>query len=389
MNYLRRCCAEIDLDCIEKNLTEYKKRLKEPTELLCVVKACCYGHFDTAVVPFLEQELGVKWFAVANITEAHRLREMGIKGEILILGWTAPEYADELSKLNVIQACTELPYAEALSENLSEGMTLRLHCAVDTGMTRIGLTGTAEENARDLLAISELRGLKLEGIFTHFAVADSLEEDRVSYTQMQTQRILDTAKAAEELGVKLSQVHFSNSAGGLYHTDPRSTLTRLGIILYGLYPDPDVELPFEPEPVMTLKACVSQVKTISAGTTVSYGRTYKAEKPTKIATVTAGYADGYPRALSNKGEVLINGRRCRITGRVCMDQFMVDVSGAGDVKAGDEAVLIGTQGGERITADDIAKLTGTIGYEIVCGISARVPRVVFRHGKKLDDISLE
>ena len=185
-----------------------------------------------------------------------------------------------------------------------------------------------------------------------------------------------TAREAKKLGVELSQVHFLNSAGGVYHYDPESTLARLGIILYGLYPDADVPLPFEPEPVMSWYGMISQVKTIPVGTTVSYGRTFTAERETKLATIAVGYADGYPRALSNKGWVLINGKRCPVAGRVCMDQFMVDVTDAGEVKAGSYAVLMGSDGGERITADDIARLTGTIGYEIVCGISARVPRML-------------
>ncbi|MBR1422229.1 MAG: alanine racemase [Ruminococcus sp.] len=388
MKFPKRCYAEIDLDSIEKNLDSFRKGLPSSVEVLCVVKACCYGHFDEAVVPFLENELGVRWFAVANLTEANRLRKMGIKGEILILGWTYPEYTDELIKLNVIQACTELAYARELSQRAARGK-VRLHCAVDTGMTRIGLTGTAEENARDLLEMTQLSGVKLEGIFTHFAVADSLDEDKAAYTRAQRDKLLKTADKAEKLGVILSQVHFLNSAGGVYHADEKSTLARLGIILYGLYPDPDVPLPFELAPVMTLKAIISQVKEIEAGTSVSYGRTFTAEKRMKLATITAGYADGYPRLLSNKGYVLINGRRCPITGRVCMDQFMVDVTDAGEVKSGDEAVLIGCQGNERITADDIAKMIGTIGYEIVCGISARVPRAAYRHGELTGIYSLE
>ncbi len=377
MQFLKRCRAEISLDSVRFNTEQYKKFLGPSTELLCVVKADCYGHSDRIIVPFLENELGVKWFAVANITEAVRLREEGIKGNILILGMTACEYADELVRYDIIQACTELSYAQALCRCVTSGR-VRLHCAVDTGMTRIGLTGTAEENAEQLLEISRLGGVSLEGIFTHYACADTPDEDSCAYTAAQTERIKQTAKLAREKGVVLSQVHFLNSAGGIHHYDPESTLARLGIVLYGLYPDADVGLPFVPQPVMTFVGMISQVKTISPGTAVSYGRTFVADRRMKLATVCVGYADGYPRALSNKGEVLVNGHRCRITGRVCMDQFMCDVTDAGEVKPGDEAVLIGRQGSEQITADDIAKLTGTIGYEIVCGITQRVPRVCVR-----------
>ena len=374
MEFLKRCRAEISLDSIRYNAQQYKKFLGPKTELLCVVKANCYGHSDKIIVPFLEKELGVSWFAVANLTEAVRLREEGIKGNILILGMTPCEYADELVRYDIIQACTELSYAQALCRCETSGR-VRLHCAIDTGMTRIGLTGTPEENAEQLLEISKLEGVKLEGIFTHYACADTPDEESCAYTAMQTGRIKETARLAREKGVELSQVHFLNSAGGIHHYDSESTLARLGIILYGLYPDADTPLPFVPEPVMTFVGMISQVKTIMPGTSVSYGRTFTAQKEMKLATVCVGYADGYPRALSNKGEVLINGHRCRITGRVCMDQFMCDVTDAGEVKPGDDAVLIGRQGSEQITADDIAKLTGTIGYEIVCGISQRVPRV--------------
>lgn len=181
----------------------------------------------------------------------------------------------------------------------------------------------------------------------------------------------------------------SQLSGGVYYYNERSSLARLGIILYGLYPDPAKALPFEPKPAMEFKAAVAQVKYIDNGTDVSYGRTYTANGKVKLATVTAGYADGYPRALSNKGYVLINGKKCPITGRICMDQFMCDVTEVEDVKAGDEAVLIGAQGNEKITADDIGKMTGTIGYEIVCGISARVPRVISRHGEQTAVLEIE
>lgn len=374
MDFLRRCWAEIDFDSIKYNCEQYRKYLGDSTELMCVVKASCYGHSDRLCTPFLQNELGIKWFAVSNINEAERLRNCGITGEILILGYTPAEYADDLVKFNIIQACTEYDHAKRLSENCKTGK-VRIHAAIDTGMTRIGLEGGAEECCDTLEKISMLDGVSLEGIFTHYAVADETSGESEEYTKSQTEKILKVDDLLKAKGINLPQVHFLNSAGGIYYYNSRSTLARLGIILYGLYPNPAKSLPFEPKPALEFKSAISQIKYIEPGTTVSYGRTFKAEKRIKLATVTAGYADGYPRSLSNKGEVIIRGKRCKITGRICMDQFMCDVTDVPDAAVDDEVILIGGEGENRITADDIAAMTGTIGYEVICDISHRVPRI--------------
>lgn len=382
MNYLKRCEAVIDLDAVSRNLENYKAYLREGTELMCVVKASCYGHSDRAIVPYLQEKHGVRYFAVSNITEAIRLRECGITGDILILGYTCPDEAVNLAEHNIIQAVTEYSYAEALNEK-SGGRKVRCHCAIDTGMTRIGVRGSVSECADEIEKVSRLANISLEGVFTHFAVADSDGEDNYAYSDMQQKKILDVTEELTKRGITLRHSHFMNSAAGVYRNDSRSTLARLGIILYGLMPNTAKALPFELSPVMTLRATISQIKTVEAGTQVSYGRTYTADKPTKLATITCGYADGYPRALSNKGYVLINGKRAPITGRVCMDQFMCDITGIENVNAGDYAILMGTSGDERLTADDIADMTGTIGYEIVCGISSRVPRVIMSNNAEI------
>lgn len=377
MDFLRRCWAEISLDNIKYNYEQYRKLVPESTEIMCVVKASCYGHGDDIIAPFLQNELGVAYFAVSNVLEGIRLRDMGITGEILVLGYTPPENAEELIKYDIIQACTELSYAQKLSENIAG--KVRIHCAVDTGMTRIGLNGSAEESAEELVRISRLENISLEGAFTHFAVADGLDKESHIYTKQQSDKFFEVCSLAEKSGVRLKHKHTLNSAGGLFYYDSRNTLARLGIILYGLYPDPALTLPFEPKPVMTLKAVVSQVKYIDEGTTVSYGRTYKADKKVKLATVTAGYADGFPRALSNTGKVIIGGKLCNITGRICMDQFMCDVTEVENVSAGDEVILMGADSENEkitVTASDIAYKTGTINYEVVCDISNRVPRIV-------------
>ncbi len=381
MELLKRTWAEVNLDALAANICEYRKYLPQGTELMCVVKAACYGHSDLAVCPFLQEKLRVKWYAVSNAEEALRLRENGITGEILILGSTPPNAVSALADNDIIQALTDEAHAAALSDALA-GRKLRCHAAIDTGMTRIGLRGSPEEIAERLLRISKLSGIELEGIFTHYAVADSDKEDCKAYTAAQTEKFFAVRDAAAKLGLDLKQSHCLNSAGGVYCADPRSTLARLGIIMYGLYPDPATPLPFTPEPVMSLYSTISQIKRIEAGETVSYGRTFKADRPMTIATITCGYADGYPRALSNKGWVLVRGKRAPIIGRVCMDQFMIDLTGIEGVQQFETVTLIGTDGAETITADDIASLTGTIGYEIVCGISSRVPRVIFENGQK-------
>ncbi len=384
MTYLKRAWAETHLNRIKTNVDNFKRFLASETELLCVVKANCYGNGDDAVVPYLESELDIKWFAVSNIEEAKHLRDIGISHEILILGYTPPEYAKELVDYDIIQTITDESHAKELSECSPNGKKVRAHCAVDTGMTRIGVCERDLNKACDIIErISKLSGIRLEGIFTHFASADSDDEEDINYTQNQAEQITAVSYELKKRLVKLDQIHFLNSAGGIYHSSGRSTLARLGIIMYGLKPNSALEVPFKLEPVLDFKACVSMVKEVESGVCVSYGRTYTTTKPTKIATIPVGYADGYPRFLSNKGEVLIHGKRARIIGRVCMDQMMCDVTGI-DVKVGDVATLIGTDGVETITADDIAEIGNTIGYEILCNISKRVPRIVYNKGKEVD-----
>lgn len=379
MEFLKRAWAEVHLDRLKANAENYKKYLKAGTELMCVVKADCYGHGSVVCSKYLQEELSVKNFAVSNLNEAIELREGGIDGEILILGYTPPECAGLLSEYGIIQAVIEYDYAAALSDFARS--PVRCHIKLDTGMSRIGLRfETASDYADEIIRISELPNIKTEGIFTHLCVADSETDENREYTKKQISLIKSVRAELLSRDFSLSHCHFLNTAGGIFCSDGASSLARLGIILYGLTPNASLALPFEPAPVMELKAVVSQVKTVEKGTFVGYGRTFEATRTTKIATVSAGYADGVPRLLSNRGEVLVKGRRAKIIGRVCMDQFMTDVTGI-DVKPGDTVTIFGTSGKERITADDIAAICGTIGYEIVCGITKRVPRIYFNKGK--------
>lgn len=379
--YLKRAYAEIHLDRARRNVQKIKTLLKGDTAIMAVVKANAYGHDDKTMAELFES-VGINYFAVSNIHEAERLRKFGIKGEILILGYTSAEYVEVLADNNIINAAISYEHAKSLSD--STVRPIRCHVTIDTGMGRIGLREHSPQACADeVLEIMALPNLKVEGIFTHLAVADSNSEDDIAYTKNQREFILSVYDCLVQKGVKLPHVHFLNSAGGTYYCDERSTLSRFGIMLYGLYPNPELELPIELEPVMDLKAEIAYVKPLEKDSYVSYGRTFKAERDMIVATITIGYADGYSRLLSSKADVLIHGKRARIVGRVCMDQLMVDVTGI-DVKAGDIATIIGTDGDETITADSLASLYGTIGYEIVCGISKRIPRVIIDNGEIID-----
>jgi alanine racemase len=343
---------------------------------MAVVKADAYGHGDESICRCLAEECGIKYFAVSNLDEAIAVRGYCPDAEILILGYTPPEYAHEIAQYNIIQGIVSSEYAAALTENYSG--KIRCHIKIDTGMGRIGLKhDLPSECADEIKELCKMDGLSVEGIYTHFAVADSDSPDNIAYSDKQEKFILDTYDILVSQGIKLPHVHFMNSAACCYRNSPRSTLARAGIIMYGLHPDISLEIPEGLSPVMELKAVISHVKNVKAGDCISYGRTFTAEHEMRIATVTIGYADGYSRLLSSKGEILVHGKRCRIVGRVCMDQLMIDVTGV-QAESGDIVTLIGNDGGETITADNLASIYGTIGYEVVCGISKRVPRINIR-----------
>lgn len=377
--YLKRAWAEVSLEKLKKNIEIIKGLNSAGTEIMAVVKADAYGHGYERVVCCLAEECGIKYFAVSNLDEAIAVREYCPSAEILILGYTPPEYAHEISENNIIQGVVSKEYAQALCHNSPD--KVRCHVKIDTGMGRIGLRyDRPEDCAAEIADMMKTEGLSVEGIYTHFAVADSDDPDNIAYTDKQEKFITDTYDALAAMGIKLPHMHFMNSAATCYRNSSRSTLSRAGIIIYGLHPDISLDIPEGLEPIMELKAVISQVKTVPAGTCISYGRTFTSPEEMRIATVTIGYADGYSRLLSSKGEILVHGKRCRIVGRVCMDQLMIDVSDVPEAKSGDIVTLIGRDGGEMITADDLAAVYGTIGYEVVCGISKRVPRIYFdRH----------
>ena len=374
---LHRAWAEIDLSALENNVRCIQEILPEHTDFMAVVKADAYGHGDAVICTALHK-MGIRWFAVSNLEEALSVRQYCPDSEIFILGYTPPELAPELTKHHIIQGVMSTEYAQELAAHAGSE-PVRCHIKLDTGMGRIGFrSADPQACVEELLPLFALPQLKIEGLYTHFAVADCPNDaENTAYTDEQERRILAIYDLLAENGHQLQHLHFMNSAATVYRPNPRCTLARVGIILYGLLPNYPVPVPLPLKPVMTLKSVISHIKEAEAGDCISYGRTYTVSHPCRIATVTIGYADGYSRLLSNKAYAIVHGVACPIVGRVCMDQLMLDISEVKDpVKPGDEVTMFGTEGNVTITPDELAAFYGTIGYEIVCGISKRVPRVV-------------
>lgn len=369
----KRSWMEINISQLKANYFHYKQALRRDAEIMAVIKADAYGHGDIQVARMLA-DVGVRLFAVSNIDEAIGLREAGIKGEILILGYSSLVYINTLFKYDLTQTIVSEEYADAL---ISSGVSVKCQLAIDTGMNRIGLDG------KDTLSCERVIRkcadcLNLTGIFTHLCVADSSKESDVAFTRMQIRQFKDIVDKIEDL--QLPYIHCCNSAGGLNYLsvdkefDTIGKIVRLGIVLYGLKPDNGSILPQGIAPAMTWKSAISMVKDVVAGETIGYGRTYEVTRPMRIATVTTGYADGLNRLLSNRGFVMIDGKKAPIVGRVCMDQTLVDVTDIPNVKMGDKVVLLGRSGELYYSADDMAQELGTIGYEILCNITKRVQR---------------
>lgn len=372
MNRYLRCYAEISLEAIGHNIREVKKRLPEGVKLLGVVKANAYGHGAVPVASYLENQ--VDYFATATIEEAVELRENGISAPILILGYVSPSQYGDLVEYDITQTIDS--YAQALAlekEAARQNRKAKAHLAVDTGMTRIGFQVT-EHDADEAAKIADLPHIELEGMFTHFSCAD--QEDK-TYCSMQMEKYDKMTALLAERGVTIPLRHICNSAGIMEFDDHRFEMVRSGIITYGIYPSEEVKKErLDLLPALSWKSHVIHVKEVGPGIGVSYGATYVTEKPmTRIATVSAGYADGYPRALSNQGCVLIHGKKAPIIGRICMDQMMVDVTDIPDVQVEDVVTLVGTDGDETITIEEIANPAARFDYEMLCDISSRVTRV--------------
>lgn len=384
MSLPQRAYVQINLDAICRNVKNTMQKVGADTKVMAVIKTDAYGHGAVPVARALAR-IGTHAFAVATTEEALELRAAGIAEPILILGCVFSDDFPQLLQNNVTLTVFQYETAKALSEYAqSLGVCAKIHIKIDSGMGRIGFLPN-ENSLSEIEKITALPAITVDGIFTHFACAD--EADKTSCNQ-QKQLFLDFLLALEARGVKIPCRHMCNSAGILEFSDGFLDMVRIGIMTYGLYPSEEVQkgnLPLSP--ALQLKSHVSFVKTVGAGFTVSYGATYTTTKAeTVIATVPVGYGDGYPRALSNIGRVLIHGQFAPIIGRVCMDQFMVDVTDISNVQAGDCVTLIGTDGQNQISVEEVADLAHSFNYELCCNINKRVPRVYFQHGNETERI---
>lgn len=367
--------AAIDLDAAEHNFNVTRAKLPKNVKLLCVIKADAYGH---GAVPFAEMfDSKADFFGVACIEEAIELKKAGIKMPILILGWVPPDLFEDIVQYDIRIPIFHLDDAKALSdEAVKQGKSVPFHFCVDTGMSRIGFQ-VSEKSADICKEITELPGIVAEGLFSHFATAD--EED-LSKAIAQRDRFKQFINLLAERGIDIPIKHLNNSAG-IMNFDEYFDMCRMGIILYGLYPSHEVDKSLlEIRPVMEWKTHISHIKELEPGREISYGGTFKTDETRKIATIPVGYADGYPRCLSNKGKVLINGQSAPIVGRVCMDQFMADITGI-EAEIGDEVILIGKSGDQEISMEEFSESAYSFNYEIPCRIARRVPRTYYRNGK--------
>ncbi len=369
-----RVRADISLDAILANMESMKRNLKEGVQITAVLKTNAYGHGAVEIAKVLEPLDYVWGYAVAAFEEAVELREAGLRKPILLLGYVFPYCYQELAKMNIRPAVFREDMLEQLSAAAkAAGKKIKIHIAVDTGMSRIGIF--PDETGLDFVKKAlETEGLQVEGMFTHFARAD--EADR-SFTEEQLEKFVWLTEAVKErLGYEIPIRHCSNSAGIIEYPHANMSMVRAGITLYGLWPSDEVRKDIVPlEPVMSLRSHIIYIKEISAGTPVSYGGTWAPDHTVRLATVPVGYGDGWPRSLSNKGYVLIRGQKAPIRGRVCMDQFMVEVTDIPDAAEGDEVTLIGRDGDAYISMEEVGDLSGRFNYELACDINPRVPRV--------------
>lgn len=383
-HFVERTWAQIDLSAVAYNYNNIRKRVSENTKIICVIKADGYGH---GAVPLAHEyeKLNADWFAVSNIEEAMQLRQNGITLPILILGYTPERMVNILAENNISQTVYSSEYGIKLSENAKKaGVKINIHIKIDTGMSRIGFM--CQDINRDKNVIDEIAKVCIldniipQGIFTHFAVSDEGDDGQV-HTCNQFDCFNFVINSLKLKNIFFEIKHCANSGAIIDYPEMQLDAIRAGIILYGLQPSSKVRNKLLLKPVMELKSVVSNIKTVSENTTVSYGRTYTTTKPTKIATVPIGYADGYSRSFSDKAYMIVNGQRARIIGRVCMDQLMLDVTHIDNVQVGDIVTVFGGNGENAVTADELADIMHSINYEITCNISKRVPRVYYKDNK--------
>jgi alanine racemase len=373
--YLRTQAA-IDMDAVEYNYNNTRAKLPSNVKLLGVIKADAYGHGAVEIGKFLDDKCD--FFGVACIEEAVELKKADIKTPLLILGYVSPEVFDVVVKYDIRVPIFSYDDAKALSdEAVKQGKVVPFHFCIDTGMSRIGFQ-VDDESADVCSKIVELPNIVAEGMFSHFATAD---ETDLTKSYAQRDKFKTFAAMLESRGVEIPIKHINNSAG-IMNFDEYFDMCRMGIVTYGLYPSEEVDKKLlDIKPVMSWVTHISHIKTLEAGREISYGGTYVTNEPRVIATIPVGYADGYPRCLSNIGRVIINGKYAPIVGRVCMDQFMVDISDIDNVSVDTEVVLVGAQGDSVLTMEEVSNAAHSFNYELPCRVSRRVPRVYYKNGE--------
>lgn len=370
--------AKIDLDAVEYNCSSVRARLPENVKLLGVIKADAYGHGAVQLAELLRDKCD--FFGVACIEEAVELRQSGITSPILILGYVSPAEYENVVLYDVRIPIFSYDMAEALSaEAVRQGREAVFHFCVDTGMSRIGFQ--VNEGSADVCSeIIKLPNIRAEGLFSHFATAD---EKDLTKAKAQREKFDCFAQMLQARGIDIPIKHINNSAGIMNFRECYD-MCRMGIVLYGLYPSDEVDKSLlDIKPVMSWSARISHIKSLEAGREISYGATYKTTEQRIIATVPVGYADGYPRCLSNKGRVIVGGEFANIVGRVCMDQMMIDITDIPNVQVDDEVVLVGTQGDKTLSVEEVSEMADSFNYEFICGISRRVPRTYYKNGQMI------
>jgi len=384
MKQYARLRAVIDLNAIEYNMENMYANLKKGTKIMAVLKTDGYGHGAVPIAKMLEEKDYVWGYAVAFAEEGLILRKAGVKKPILCLGCVFPEQYEEIIDAGIRMNVYTCEMAKAISEKAaSMGKKAAVHIKLDTAMSRLGFP-VSEESVDEIEEISRLSGIELEGLFTHFAKAD--EKDKKS-AEKQMESYLWMKEKLTERGIYFSYCHCSNSAGIIDLPEANMDMVRAGISIYGLYPSEEVDkYAVDLKPAMQIFAHVTHVKWIEPGTQVSYGGTFEARKKMRIATIPIGYGDGYPRSLSNKGYVLIHGKKASILGRVCMDQMMVDVTDIPGVAFGDLVTIVGENGGAFLPVEELSALSGRFNYEFICDINKRVPREYIRNGQIVEQV---
>ncbi len=374
-----RAWVEVDLDALEFNFRNIKSLVLPSTKIMCVVKADAYGHGYKEVSKHLSS-LGADCFAVATLEEAVQLRKSGINEDILILGYTENSACKDIVLHDITATVFDFGSAKAISEEAKrQGKTAKIHIKIDTGMTRIGYE-VCEETADEIIKISKLKNIFVEGMFSHLSKADEFDKN---YAKMQFEKFLKMDSLLKERGLAITLKHISNSAAIMDLPEFQLDMVRPGIILYGIYPSDDVKKDKLPlKHVMSIKAHITRILKAKKGTKVSYGGVYEVKKDgEKIAVVPIGYADGFSRLFSGKAKMIVNGKFVPTVGRICMDQCMINVTSVNNICVGDEVIIMGKEGDSKILSDDLAEIMGTIGYEIVCMAGKRLPRIYTREKK--------